>query len=88
VRYSRGGGGGNSDAQRVSCDKRVSKQAISNVAEKSTSGTAKILTVSRLEATVKAMGNFLLHLHSIKIVADYSFLMRQKSSCKSKVSLL
>jgi len=83
-----GGGGGNSDAQRVSCDKRASKQAISYVAEKSTSRTAKILTVPRLEATVKAKDNFLLHLHSRKIVANYSFLMRQKSLCKSKPSLL
>jgi len=78
-----GGGGGNSDAQRVSCDRRASKQAISYVAEKSTPGTVITLTVPHLEATVKAKDNFLLHLQSRKIVADYSFLKRQKSLCIS-----
>jgi hypothetical protein len=81
-------GGGNSDAQRVCCHIRRSKQENSNVAEKYTSGTAKILTVPRLGATLKARDNFLLHFYSRKIVVDYSLLMRQKSLCKSKASPL
>jgi hypothetical protein len=79
--------GGNSAAQRVSCDESPSKQTISYVAEKYTSGIAKILTVPRLGAILMAKDNFLLHLYSTKIVADYSFLMKQKSLRKSKASL-
>lgn len=81
-------GGGNSDAQRVCCDIRGSKHAISNVAEKSTSGIAKILTAPRLGATLKAKYNFFITYIQMKIVADHSFLMNQKSLCKSKASLL
>lgn len=80
-------GGGNSDEQRVSCEIHGAKQAVSNIAEKSTLGIAKILTIPRLGATLKAEDNFLLFLYSRKIFADYSFLMRQKLLCKSKASL-
>ena len=62
-------GGGNNDAKRVSCDIHGSKQAISNVAEKYTSGIAKILTAPRLGETLKAKYNFLLYLYNFFIVA-------------------
>jgi hypothetical protein len=67
-------GGGNIDARRVSCDIHGSKQAISNVAEKSTSGIAKILTAPRLGATLKAKYSFLLQIYrrkSLQIILSW-----------------